>query len=465
MKRAEHTMSNRLYTILLALIVVLFAVVGALYAIYTPPWQTPDEPAHYNYIAQVFEGGCCPVIEPGDWDATYLEDLKASQFPEDADLSPIAYEDHQPPLYYLLAKPVYRLCKGYLLPLRLLSVLLGAGVVALTYCVVVSLLPGRRVLALAAATFVAFLPQHVAMMASVNNDSLAELLMALTLLAALRYVGNPPPAGEGETWPFDLSRRTHAAVLGVLVGAAYLTKLTIYLPATLVVAAAIVQRWRGEGHPARWLAAQTVWAGGLALAIGGVWWARNVWVYGWPDIFGQAAHSAVVAGQLRTADYVAMVGPARYALDFVTITYHSYWGQFGWMGVPMPPRTYLLIGLFSVWNVAGLAALVVGFRDRLRLEAYQRAGMWLLAAAVLATLANYLYYNVGFVQFQGRYLFTALIPFGLLVALGGWGWSLLLGRWLRDKEHLLEWLPLIGVAWMPLLALWALARFIVPNLG
>ncbi|HEC23957.1 MAG TPA: hypothetical protein ENI95_13675, partial [Chloroflexi bacterium] len=119
---------DRFLYVLLALIVIVFFGIGALYAIYTPPWQAPDEPAHYNYIAQVATEGCCPIIAPGDWDAEYLEELKAAQFPEEADLSAIEYEDHQPPLYYLAALPVYRLSGGGLTALRLLSLVFGAGV-------------------------------------------------------------------------------------------------------------------------------------------------------------------------------------------------------------------------------------------------------------------------------------------------------------------------------------------------
>ena len=35
---------------------------------------------------------------------------------------------------------------------------------------------------------VAFLPQHLSMMASVNNDALAEVLVALALLWLIRYL-------------------------------------------------------------------------------------------------------------------------------------------------------------------------------------------------------------------------------------------------------------------------------------
>ena len=54
---------------LLALILIAYFIVGGLFAVYTPAWQAPDEPAHYNYILQVAHEGCCPKIELGDWDS------------------------------------------------------------------------------------------------------------------------------------------------------------------------------------------------------------------------------------------------------------------------------------------------------------------------------------------------------------------------------------------------------------
>jgi hypothetical protein len=58
--------------VLLALIVLGFLILGSQYALRTPAWQNPDEPAHYNYIAQVADHGCCPVIEPAAWNAAEL---------------------------------------------------------------------------------------------------------------------------------------------------------------------------------------------------------------------------------------------------------------------------------------------------------------------------------------------------------------------------------------------------------
>ncbi|HRF98354.1 MAG TPA: hypothetical protein PLZ51_24265, partial [Aggregatilineales bacterium] len=61
------------------LLTIAYLICGVLFALYTPLWQTPDEPAHYHYIAQVATIGL-PKIEAGDWDSPYLDRLKSTKF-------------------------------------------------------------------------------------------------------------------------------------------------------------------------------------------------------------------------------------------------------------------------------------------------------------------------------------------------------------------------------------------------
>jgi hypothetical protein len=187
-----------LQSILLVLILVIYLVVAGLYAALTPAWQSPDEPAHYNAVRQIAQiGGCCPVIAPGDWQNAYQDELKAARFKPEllGRLDTIQYEDHQPPLYYLMARAWTPFpTPDKLVQMRLFSVLIGAGVVLCAYGVGLALLPERPQIALAMAALVAFLPQHVHMLASVNNDGLAELIIGITLLATIYYLNDQKSA-------------------------------------------------------------------------------------------------------------------------------------------------------------------------------------------------------------------------------------------------------------------------------
>jgi 4-amino-4-deoxy-L-arabinose transferase-like glycosyltransferase len=407
--------------LLLILIIAVYLLAGGLYAVYTPAWQAPDEPAHYNYVRFVAEHGDLPVLRPGDYPAAYLEQIKSARFPLDMPIDPIRYEAWQPPLYYLLATPIYQLASGALIPLRLLSVVLGAGLVVTAYAIALTVRPGDTRLALGTAAFVAFVPMHLTMAASVNNDALAELLLALVMLRLMQWAREAPGKGEATLRPYSL------AITGLLLGLGLITKATVYVVA---ISLALVALLWGERRPALLVRrAAAVFGPALVLAI--PWYARNATLYGWTDLLGKRNHDAIVVGQLRTADYLAQVGWMAYLRDFATTSFHSFWGQFGWMAVPMDGRVYLALGLLSALAVAGLI-LAVGDSPPSnsplrggRIAASPLAGgieggnaVHLASLWVILTALFYIYYNLSFVQFQGRYLFPALAPIGLFATLG-----------------------------------------------
>lgn len=428
-------------------IVLVFLVVGTLYAAYTPIWQAPDEPAHYNYIRSLAEGRGFPVMAPGDYDQAYLSRLTAEGFPPELSVASLEYEDHQPPLYYLLATLVYWLGGGAVIPLRLFSLLLGAVGIAMLMAILREFWPERPGLAWLGGGIVAFIPQFVAMMAAINNDALTLALLWLWLWLALRYL-------RGKTSPW---------VLGGVLGLLLLTKSTVYGAVVLGVLA-IALRARRTGQSLRWNAREVLITLGLALALGALWWARNSVVYGWPDVMGLIHHDAVVTGQPRTMDWIARDGLFPFLTGAFRTTFRSFWGQFGWMGVVLDARIYLGLAIFSglvVWGaVWRLAADLRAGGLRTGLETRQRDGLLLLGASALITVALFVGYNLTFVQHQGRYLFTALPLVGLVAAAG---LEQLLDRQLAVVTALCMLLALVVVGIVGLLAgdlpLWSMALF------
>jgi len=397
----------------LPLIVVAYATLGVLYAACTPPWQVPDEPAHYNYIRALAEEGLLPVMEEGDYDQGYLQQLTEQRFPPDMPIAALTYEDHQPPLYYLIAAPFYLLFDGALLPLRLLSVALGTLVLLIAYGVIRTLFPNHPFLAITATALIAFLPQHVAMTAGVNNDTLAEVALGLVLWTSIRYA-----TGQSE-------QRPTAIRLGLTLGLALLTKTSAFVALPVALVAVAVRAWRqGEEGPAdpreAPLCVALGNAGWMLLAaalLAGPYLIRNVALYGWNDPLGLARHNAVVVGQLRTTDALAQYGWPWLLERGARFTFQSFWGQFGWMGVPLQPAVYLALALFSALLLTGFLGWLLNPR-RARLAVGQRDGLLLLTLSAVLTMASYFWYNLTFVQHQGRYLFPALIPLALGAALG-----------------------------------------------
>jgi 4-amino-4-deoxy-L-arabinose transferase-like glycosyltransferase len=476
----------------LYLILIVYVWLGSLYAVDTPAWQVPDEPAHYNYIRAIVEQHALPVLQSGDYDQAYLDQLKSKLFPPDLPVTGIRYESWQPPLYYLLAAPVFADTGGSLLAVRLFTLLLGAGVIVLTWRLAREIVPGAPGVALAAAGFVAFLPQHMAMNAAANNDALTEVIIVLGLWllvralperAPLGFTASPdcfpalsgsapsispyvraasaqaPAAGRWRQWP----------LLGLVLGLGFLTKLTAY-PLAGLIAAGLLLAARRQAWPRRRFVIASFQVYVPAILLGSLWWVRNIVVYGGLDFLATTRHDSVVLGQPRTADLLAQWGVGLYVRNFFQTTFQSFWGQFGWMGVLMDQRVYLALLLYSAGLLLGLLAAAVAFRrSGRRLRPEQADVLVLLALAIILAVMVYLYYNLTFVQFQGRYLYPALSVLALGAALALRQWARLLTAFMSPAKAALrlwtEWaLPLVPIALMAVLDLFALYRFIIPAL-
>ncbi len=428
--------------LLLALILLVYLLLATLYAANVPAWQAPDEPAHFNYIHELATTGQLPVLRMGDYDESYIRLLTGQRFPPELSIAPLRYQAHQPPLYYLLGAVVFRTSGGELLPLRLLSVALGALFIGLIYAIVRLVFPGRPALALGAAAFTAFLPMHVAQSASLNNDALAEVLLAAILLLSIRYVkfalvGPRPP------------RAWDALAIGLLLGLALVTKVSAYVAVPIALAAPLIAWYESRRpsisnspihhspiHHSSFIIHHFALILLPALLLALPWYIRNASLYGNLDILARSRHDVVVIGQLTTGELLMQVGLAGVLERFLVWSHSSFWGVFGWMGVWMDARVYTAALAFGaavvagcMWQVAGGRGQVVGGRwqvaghrspvtdDRSR---FRRWALALLGLAALGTLGIYLLYNLQFVQPQGRYLFPALPAISLAVAVGWW---------------------------------------------
>ena len=206
----------------------------------------------------------------------------------------------------------------------------------------------------------------------------------------------------------------------------------------------------------------------IAGILGGLWWLRNIAVYGFPDFLGLGAHDAVVADQPRTADFVAQHGFATYLTQMSSTTFKSFWGQFGWMALPLDGVLggWIYRG-FALLTLAGLTGALLAFvRRRLpdppaALSPIPRPVLAVLLTTLLLVVAQFLYYNIEFQQWQGRYLYPALIPIALTIVHGVEYWrARLLSRW-----GWLRWLTPLALTSLFALDIYLLFRVIVPGLS
>ena len=137
-------MSRSAANLVLIFILIAYLSIGAAFALQTPAWQAPDEPAHYNVIKSIATKQVLPVLQFGDYDQAYNENFtRTPQNTATQSIDPLRYENYAPPLYYLLAAPVYALTDGWIVALRLFSVVLGGGLVVVAYLCAAEVFPDQ----------------------------------------------------------------------------------------------------------------------------------------------------------------------------------------------------------------------------------------------------------------------------------------------------------------------------------
>ena len=131
------------------------------------------------------------------------------------------------------------------------------------------------------------------MMAAVNNDALAEMLMSVGLWLMLR--------------------RCAGWILGLVIGLALLTKATVYVLAPLAVYTLLLRMFRGRWN---W---HELWQLIIpVLLLGPLWWGRNLLVYGWPDALGLQRHAQIVIGQPGSFAWLQRYGVLEFGIRLVS---------------------------------------------------------------------------------------------------------------------------------------------------
>jgi len=410
------------------LLLAVFVALGLLYNVTTPIFEAPGETSHYLYVRGLLDGQGLP------W-----RGITGGDSPPEEPL--------HPPLFYLLgaaavagvdvgseqaclANPYasigqpdlagnknavlhvgdeswpYRGTSLAVHVLRLLSTLLGAGTVYLTWLTGRMVLPQRPPAALAAAGLVALNPQFIFISASATNDALAALLGSAALYLALCVAGG---RARGDR---------HAAIFGAVVGLGMLTKVSLAVGTLLLPLACGAELWRRRsaedaepGTGSIWLALGRPSLIGLAcaFAVAG-WWYLVVFLHSASPPNLMAFARVLGAGGLYDGAWRAL-RPGVALLD-------SYWGLFGWMNVRGAQAYYVFARLLTL---VGLGGLFLGLAwafwtrslSRLPWNTLGLVAAWaLLNGLVLAFAARSLTGQ------QGRYLFPAAGAIALLLTLG-----------------------------------------------
>lgn len=376
----------------------------ALWCNFTTPLNYPagghmndpnaDEEAHLGNVDR-YASGRLPVFRDGDPD----------------------YEAHQPPLYYALAAPLARATRS--LPrnlaaqiIRLPSILFGLALIWAAYFAVKTGFPESDPIAVGAAALVGLLPANIALAASITNDVLTNLIIAVDLWLLAR-LARASSAGD-----FATRFKRDAILLGVALGAGVLTKTSTLLmfPVTIVVLATLAARRAISPRDAARAGAIAVV---LGLVIGGPWLVRNCLLYGDPvaqHIFltafrNTATHADWVTGKFTNG---SPISEAVYWQLVSLWTFQSYWYKHDAVG--MEPALQALPLVLTVALFVG-AGLYLARRVRNAPPAEQALVAGYLALIAL-TAAAFIRFDTVFFQAQGRYLYLALVPLSYLGAAG-----------------------------------------------
>ena len=426
------------------------AILGCAWALLVPPWQSPDENAHFAYAQYLVEELDLPgetgrplfsseqqlandrsnadqtaqilATKPSWSDAEYEDwrrDDRALESGKRADGGGPNPARTNPPLYYGIAGAAYGLASGgdvfdRLYLMRLLSVVLLLVTVAATWALAAELLPGDRRLALAAAGVAGLQPMASFISASVTPDALLFALWALALWLGARIIGRGPALGT-------------AAALGAVIGLAVLTKATSYalVPAAGLALLVGVARHRPA---ARGRAALAVGAAALAFAVPAGGWLVTARALDRPAV-NQIAGASAASKDPSPREFASYLWqfylprlpfqeqiPIAAGLPVHDTWVKTGWAAFGWLEVRFPNPVYAVLALLS------LAALALGAFALVRAGPEQRLTLAFLALAALALLAGlhwteYLsFVRTGEPFNQGRYLLPLLPAMGVLTA-------------------------------------------------
>jgi 4-amino-4-deoxy-L-arabinose transferase-like glycosyltransferase len=389
---------------LIWLILSLGLIRGFVYVSIIPPWQAPDEEFHFAQARLLLPPATGQTTE--DWQQQLLGSLQDLRFYEYVPQSsppatvPERYSRltrNTPPywLYALAALPwIDHELVLQLYVMRLVSVIISVGTLALVYLSVKELFPADTFIPIVAPVLVLFIPQHSYINASINDGNLAEFAVSLTLYFLMRAI---------------LDRVSVGNVVLILSSTtlAVLAKQTAYFLAIVVIgvlAFTILPR-----HRRHWL----FWIGSAVTVI------SVAWLFWWGEYLPSIFLTFQEFGQTLYTDPFISDNFWRYGL----VGYRSFWASLGWHVVTddyfwWEGPTLALLGLALV----GVLLSRMGDDSRNTLSSRQWLALGGLGFALLLAIIEFILIN-GFLltihhRIQGRYLYVAVLPLAVLLAFG-----------------------------------------------
>jgi len=381
-----------------------------------PMWALVDEGAHYAYVQQIAEHLQLPVLgrtyaSQAVLAITHHADVARYHVdPATQGLGGLSYEAFQPPLYYVVAAPVFAAVPGYVAKvyaLRAFGLLLLLAAVWLSWRLCVAVLGTRWRYGLALVLAVLVMPGVLVRSVTVSNE-------ALTLPVALAFVLVAWHAMERPT-----TRRVLAA--GALLGACLLTQVLLLA----LVPVYLVLLWHHvRAEPSRATDPRTLAVALLPALLVAPWIGFNL-----------AEYHALTADSLAVTLQTPVVNPhhVHYGLHQLPLkTTDALWHVLlpqEWFpgatpGAPGHPLVYWVDDATSVVLFPALAVAMVAAGRRLLTG---RAALLVLPYLTVTVLLWIITFGQQWDVMLGRYAYFALpgwVLFGALALARGGSWRL-----------------------------------------
>jgi hypothetical protein len=347
------------------LICVIYLALTFAYAILVPPWESPDEPAHYLYVAQLAERGR-PPLEP----AVRQRDSFCRDYPYISS----NYQWYQPALGYLPATILYKtldivapdslprwipqlnpqFCKNPftyhnlflhanlgmldiwkdrwgLLIIRIYSSLLGLAVIYAAYRIGCHLDKNGGWLGIAAAGWVGFLPQFTFINASVRSDTLTNAIAAFVFLLAVLMQTS--------------KTRTNKLALGmgILLGLGLISKYTFVYIVPIGLLSVILVNPRS---PRAWLKPLTLVMLPAILIVAAYYLT-------FAEARAALTYTITTPSKMRVRPDLFTFEYLKHALDDLLIGF--FFARFGWLNVQVPTSCSRIA--FGLWGTGAIITL------------------------------------------------------------------------------------------------------------
>ena len=331
----------------LVLLVGLTLVRGLIYLSIFPPFLAPDEPAHFEVIRLIGQEKKWPTLEVYRTTPMHPQmDLVFRQYriwtlvglyspQENLHLINNLFIQYYPPqvagseiqagsylmLYHVGVAPIAAMLASFdlvfqLYLLRFVSVLLAATTVVVAWFTIRFVFPKQKIFALAVTSFIVFWPMHSHVTASINSDTLAELISSLFFLVLVLTYHKGITIFRG-------------LLLISLLGLATFTKPTVFFLYPTLTAVLIIY----IGRKLQWA---NIVIGTLITILVAITWIGSLFLF--TNSNGGRSLLSLFSSPLRYPDWSNYVSSDTLSFYIKSLNFAlvSFGGLFGWSNIHIP---------------------------------------------------------------------------------------------------------------------------------